>query len=57
MVPAVIGALDLQISQAEAAAARGKPSEMLDAWGAYHLGMSHLHRFNAHDNAIALGAF
>ena len=54
---AVIGALDLQISQSEAAAARGKPTEALDAWGAYHLGMSHLHRFNAHDNAIALGLF
>ena len=53
IVTAVIGALDLQISQAEAASARTKPSEMLDAWGAFHLGMSHLHRFNAHDNAIA----
>ena len=57
IVAAVIGALDLQISQTEAAAARGKPTEMLDAWGAYHLGMSHLHRFNAHDNAIAAGLF
>ena len=54
---AVIGALDLQISQAETAAARGKPTEALDAWGAYHLGMSHFYRFNAHDNAVALGLF
>lgn len=57
IVAAVIGALDLQISHAEAAAARGKPTEALDAWGAYHLGMSHLHRFNAHDNAIAGALF
>ena len=54
---AVIGALDLRISQAEAATARTKSTEMLDAWGAYHLGMSHLMRFNAHDNAIAGGLF
>jgi TolB-like protein/Tfp pilus assembly protein PilF len=53
IVDAVVGALDLQIPQAEAMAARGKPTEALDAWGAYHLGMSHLHRYNAHDNAIA----
>lgn len=54
---AVIGALDLQISQAEAATARTKSTELLDAWGAYHLGMSHLLRFNAHDNTIAEGLF
>jgi TolB-like protein len=54
---AVIGALDLQISQAEAAAARTRSTEMLDAWGAYHLGMSHVLRFNAQDNAIAEGLF
>ncbi|MBL9051487.1 MAG: winged helix-turn-helix domain-containing protein [Tabrizicola sp.] len=54
---AVIGALDLQISQAEAATARTKSTEMLDAWGAYHLGMSHLLRFNARDNTIAEGLF
>ena len=53
IVDAVVGALDLQIPQAEAMAARGKPTEALDAWGAYHLGLSHLHRYNAHDNAIA----
>lgn len=53
IVDAVVGALDLQIPQAEAMAARGKPTEALDAWGAFHLGISHLHRYNAHDNAIA----
>jgi tetratricopeptide (TPR) repeat protein len=57
IVDAVVGALDLQIPQAEAMAARGRPTEALDAWGAYHLGLSHLHRFNAHDNAIANSLF
>jgi len=57
IVGAVIGALDLQIPLAEAALARGKPVEYLDAWEAYHLGLSHVYRFNAHDNAIAGGLF
>ncbi len=56
IVGAVIAALDLQIPQTEAALARGKPVEHLDAWEAYHLGLSHVYRFNAHDNAIA-GSF
>ena len=57
IVSAVIAALDLQIPLAEAALARQKPIEHLDAWGAYHLGLSHVYRFNAHDNAIAASLF
>ena len=57
IVSAVIAALDLQIPLAEAALARQKPIEHLDAWGAYHLGLAHVYRFNAHDNAIAAGLF
>ena len=57
VVRAVVAALDLQIPLAEAALARQKPVEHLDAWGAYHLGLSHLFRFNARDNAIAAGLF
>jgi TolB-like protein len=57
IVSAVIAALDLQIPQTEAALARGKPVEHLDAWEAYHLGLSHVYRFNAHDNAIAGSLF
>jgi hypothetical protein len=45
------------IPQTEAALARGKPVEHLDAWEAYHLGLSHVYRFNAHDNAIAGSLF
>ncbi len=57
IVGAVITALDLQIPQTEAAIARGKQVEHLDAWEAYHLGLSHVYRFNAHDNAIAGSLF
>ena len=55
IVMAVIAALDLQIPQAEAALARTRPVEHLDAWQSYHLGVSHMYRFNARDNAIAAG--
>ena len=57
IVAAVITALDLQIPLAEAARARSKPIEALDAWEAYHLGMSHAYRFNARDNAAAGALF
>jgi TolB-like protein len=54
---AVVAALDLQIPMAEAAQARLKPVEALDAWSAYHLGLSHMYRFNSRDNAVAAGLF
>lgn len=53
VVMAVIAALDLQIPQTEAALARTRPVEQLDAWQSYHLGLSHMYRFNARDHAIA----
>jgi len=55
IVMAVIAALDLQIPQAEAALARTRPVDQLDAWQSYHLGLSHMYRFNPRDNAIAAG--
>jgi TolB-like protein len=57
IVTAVVSALDLQVPLAEAVRARQRPVEDLDAWGAYHLGLSHMYRFNALDNAIAEGLF
>lgn len=57
IVAAVISALDLRIPLAEAELARAKPVEHLDAWSLYHLGLSHVYRFNGHDNAIAGGLF
>jgi tetratricopeptide (TPR) repeat protein len=53
----VLAALELQIPLNEAALARSRPSERLDAWGVYHLGLQHMFRFNRHDNAIAAGHF
>lgn len=57
IVTAVISALDLRIPLAEAELARTQPAEHLDAWGLYHLGLSHMYRFNGHDNAVAGNLF
>lgn len=57
IVAAVLSALDLRIPLAEAELARTRAVEHLDAWGLYHLGLSHMYRFNSHDNAIAGGLF
>ncbi|HET9159384.1 MAG TPA: hypothetical protein VFN88_02135, partial [Caulobacteraceae bacterium] len=54
---AVIAALELQIPLHEARLARISAPENLDAWQAYHLGLSHLYRFNREDNARAAGLF
>jgi hypothetical protein len=53
----ILAALELQIPLNEAALARSRPSERLDAWGVYHLGLQHMFRFNRRDNAIAAGHF
>jgi TolB-like protein len=57
IVAAVVTALELQIPVNEAAAARLRPVERLDAWDAFHLGLAHLYRFNRRDNEIAAGWF
>ncbi len=57
IVSAVIAALDLTIPLNETARARLVTTDRLDAWGAYHLGMSHAFRFTRHDNAVATGLF
>lgn len=53
----ILAALDLRIPLAEAARARLKPIEHLDAWAAFHLGLSHMYRFNRADNAAAGALF
>lgn len=50
---AVIAALDLHIPQAEAARARLRPPESLDAWAAFHLGLLHVYRFTRTNVEIA----
>ncbi len=53
----ILASLDFSIPLAEAARARLKPVEKLDAWSAYHRGLSHMYRFNRSDNAAAEALF
>lgn len=57
IVSAVITAADQRIPQNEATRMASVPTEKLDAWGLYHLGLRHLYRFNAPDNAKAAQYF
>jgi DNA-binding winged helix-turn-helix (wHTH) protein/tetratricopeptide (TPR) repeat protein len=50
-------ALEMRISALEAQRARVLSPENLDAWSNYHLGIDHMYRFTANDNARALGYF
>lgn len=49
----VVAALELQVPLHEAERARLMPAQSLEAWSAYHLGLQHMYRFNAADNAAA----
>jgi len=49
----IVTALELRIPMAEASRAAGVPTASLDSWSAYHRGLWHMYRFNAHDNEIA----
>jgi TolB-like protein len=53
----VLTALEIQIPIYEAALARLRPTENLDAWAAYHLALRHMYRFNRADNATASALF
>jgi len=53
----ILSSLEIQIPLHEAAGARLKGSDNLDAWSAYHLGLQHIYRFNRRDNAIAADLF
>lgn len=57
IVRAVNNALELQIPINEARRARLKAPNDLDVWACYHLGLQHMYRFNAQDNAVAAGLF
>ena len=57
IVAAVVANLELRIAREEAERARGTPGAALDAWGAYHLGLDHMFRFNRGDNARAAALF
>ncbi len=53
----IVAALEMRIPVNEAARAAALPTESLDAWSAYHRGLWHMYRFNAHDNGIAARMF
>jgi tetratricopeptide (TPR) repeat protein len=53
----VLNALDIRIPLHEAHLARLSVTEHLDAWSAFHLGLTHLYRFNRADNAAAAQLF
>jgi TolB-like protein len=53
----ILSALEIRIPMHEAALARLKVTESLDAWSAYHLGLQHMYRFNRADNAEATALF
>jgi DNA-binding winged helix-turn-helix (wHTH) protein len=57
IVDAVLAALEISVPRVEAERARLRPSESLDAWSAFHLGLAHVYRFNRADNAAAAGLF
>ena len=49
----VLGNILMHVPQNEVRLARGLPSSALDAWACFHLGLDHMYRFNAADNASA----
>lgn len=53
----IVSTIDYRIPLAEATRAAAVPTGSLDAWGAYHLGLWHMYRFNAHDNGRAQQLF
>ncbi len=53
----VLTALEIRIPAHEATRAGGSPSESLDAWSAYHLGLRHVFRFNRGDTGRAEALF
>ncbi len=57
MVSHIVRALDLNITSNEAQSARLKPTENLDAWSLYHLGLERMYRFNRADNEAASDLF
>jgi TolB-like protein len=57
IVSLVTSAMELHVSLNEAERARLRAPQTLDAWSLYHLGLRHMYRFNATDNAIAADHF
>jgi tetratricopeptide (TPR) repeat protein len=54
---AVVNAVEHQVPLSEASLFSRTPTENLDAWGHYHLGIRHLYRFTDGQNEMALQCF
>lgn len=57
VIARIVAALELHIPENEARAAMLRGSDDYDAWANYHLGLRHLYRFTATDNAVARAHF
>lgn len=57
VVGRIVAALELRVPQNEARLALSRGSDDFDAWANYHLGLRHLYRFTAADNALAATRF
>lgn len=57
MISSIISALELEVPKHEATASRRLSEAEFDAWSHYHLGLSHVFRFNPGDNRIAAEHF
>ena len=53
----LVTALELRLPLHEADRLAHIPSESIDAWGHYHLGIRHMYRYNRADNETAAGRF
>ena len=53
----IVTAIEIRIPMTEAGNAASLPTANLDSWSAYHRGLWHMYRFNAHDNEIAARMF
>ena len=53
----LVTALELRLPLHESEKLALAPSESINAWGHYHLGIRHMYRYNRHDNATAAERF
>ncbi|NKB57599.1 MAG: transcriptional regulator [Alphaproteobacteria bacterium] len=57
LAASIVTAIEVRIPMDEASRAAALPTTSLDSWSAYHRGLWHMFRFNAHDNEIAARLF
>jgi TolB-like protein len=57
IVSHIVAALEIEVPENEARLALLSGADRFDAWANYHIGLRHLYRFTAADNATARGYF